>query len=373
MTYQFDYCVVGLRCLHQLVGHSDPKYIGGIERQICTLAKLLNRSGKSVAFITYGDSTVEQSVDGIQVFSAYVEDVGVRFVRFIYPQLVGLWAAMRRANAAVYIQMGAGAATGMVGLGTRVLWPTRPRKFVFMTASDTDADLSRLKHSHERFFYRIGLRASDRILTQTQKQQALLKCNLQYPSTVVEIPFMSQGSRRKVGSTRNADISVIWVGRLMNFKRPGWVIGLAARCPNIHFDIVGPSGGDNELAQSLEHRVSTMPNVTLHGRVSEDRLLELFGSAFALCCTSEIEGFPTTFLEAWYFGLPIITTFDPDNLVADNQLGFVNSTIEGLAKSLHALANDRSTYEKMSRNAYELFTRQYSTEACAVKLLSVLS
>ena len=95
MTYQFDYCVVGLRCLDQLLGRSDPKYVGGIERQICTLARLLNRSGKSVAFISFGDSTVEQLADGIQVFGAYVEDDGVRFVRFVYPRLLGLWGTMR--------------------------------------------------------------------------------------------------------------------------------------------------------------------------------------------------------------------------------------------------------------------------------------
>lgn len=373
LTHKFDYCVVGLRCLDQLLERPDPKYIGGIERQICTLARLLCRSGKSVAFISYGDSTIEQSIEGIQVFGAYVEDDGVRFVRFLHPRLSGLWGAMRRSNAEIYIQMGAGLVTGLVGLGTRALWPLRPRKFIFIAASDADTDMSFLKHRHERWFYRIGLYMTDRILTQTRRQQGLLESNMRYSSSVADLPYVSSGIKPNISSTNLTEISVIWVGRLIDIKRPAWVIDLAARCPNIHFDIVGPAVVGSELEESLKHQASTSPNVTLHGRVSEERLLELFGSAFALCCTSEVEGFPTTFLEAWYFGLPIVTTFDPDDLVASNELGFVSSTVEGLATSLQALVCDRSTHEKISKNASEFFTRRYSADACAEKLLSVLN
>ena len=373
MKYQFDYCVVGLRCFDQLLNRPEPKYIGGVERQICTLAKLLNRSGKSVAFISYGTSTDEQSVDGIQLYCASKEGGGIRFVRFVHPHLSGLWRAMRRADARVYIQMGAGATTGMIGLGMRLLWPFRPRKFYFLTASDTDADMSRLMHRHERWLYRLGLGTTDKIFTQTKKQQEILRRSLSYRSVVVDLPYVSYGIKTPMCPGKKRKTSVMWVGRLIDIKRPEWVFDIAARCPGIHFDIVGPDGPDSEIKRSLMSSAATAPNVTLHGRVSEDRLLELFSSAFALCCTSTIEGFPTTFLEAWFFGLPIVTTFDPDNLVASNQLGFVNSTVEGLATSLNKLVNDNATYEKMSKDANEFFARRYSEEACLPKLLSALA
>jgi glycosyltransferase involved in cell wall biosynthesis len=359
--------------MDQLLERPEPKYIGGAERQICTLARLLNRSGKSVAFISYGDSTDEQSADGIQIFCASVEGSGVRFVRFVHPHLSGLWSAMRRADARVYIQMGAGAATGMVGLGVRMLWPFRPRKFYYLIASDTDADMSRLPNRHERWLYRLGLRATSAIFAQTKKQQITLERNMGYSSAVIELPYVSYGTSRPVRRDKDRRNSVIWVGRLIKIKRPDWVLDIAARCPDMQFDIIGPAGPDSEISRSLKSAAESAHNVTLHGRVSEDRLLELFGSAFALCCTSTIEGFPTTFLEAWFFGLPIVTTFDPDNLVASNQLGFVNTTVEGIAASLDALVRDNGTYEEMSKNANEFFVRRYSQEACSPKLLSMLA
>jgi glycosyltransferase involved in cell wall biosynthesis len=209
-------------------------------------------------------------------------------------------------------------------------------------------------------------------LTQTKKQQDSLTRKMGYPSVIANLPYVPYGDRRNLSSRNRKKISVIWVGRLIDLKRPGWVIELAARCPNLHFDIVGPEVGSSELVQMIKRQANASPNVTLHGRVSEERLHELFGTAFALCCTSTIEGFPTTFLEAWYFGLPIVTTFDPDDLVASNQLGFVSSTVEGLAKGLHILADDRTTYEEISRNASDMFESRFSVEACAKELLSVL-
>ena len=60
-----------------------------------------------------------------------------------------------------------------------------------------------------------------------------------------------------------------------------------------------------------------MPNVTLHGRVERERMPSLYQDALCLCCTSVLEGFPNTFLEAWSVGLPVVSSFDPDHLIAE--------------------------------------------------------
>lgn len=59
-------------------------------------------------------------------------------------------------------------------------------------------------------------------------------------------------------------------------------------------------------------RARSLSNVRLHGRIAERAALaELYRGAALLCCTSSLEGFPNTFLEAWSHGLPVVTTSTP--------------------------------------------------------------
>ncbi|MCB2141254.1 hypothetical protein KQH27_00940, partial [bacterium] len=49
----------------------------------------------------------------------------------------------------------------------------------------------------------------------------------------------------------------------------------------------------------------------------------ILDSALVLLNTSELEGFPNTFLQAWRRGLPVISFFDPGGVVLKNRLGFI--------------------------------------------------
>ena len=75
-----------------------------------------------------------------------------------------------------------------------------------------------------------------------------------------------------------------------------------------------------------------------------------------------LEGFPTTFLEAWSCGLPVVTTFDPDGIVARNCLGSVVKTQEELATRLKTLALDEEARGRISRAAVSFFGENYSVE-----------
>ena len=49
----FDACFVGLKCYDLLRGESIPKYLGGIERALVSLAKGMASLGHKVAFIEF--------------------------------------------------------------------------------------------------------------------------------------------------------------------------------------------------------------------------------------------------------------------------------------------------------------------------------
>jgi glycosyltransferase involved in cell wall biosynthesis len=74
-----------------------------------------------------------------------------------------------------------------------------------------------------------------------------------------------------------------------------------------------------------------------------------------------LEGFPTTFLEAWSCGLPVVTTFDPDGIVAREGLGRVVNTEDELVAQLQSLPNSEAC-ARMSRAAKNYFSENYSVE-----------
>jgi hypothetical protein len=91
---------------------------------------------------------------------------------------------------------------------------------------------------------------------------------------------------------------------------------MAAACPGLPFDVVGGRAGDSGYAASLVGRARGFANVTLHGWLPPDRIGVFYDRATALVCTSPVEGFPNTFLEAWSRGVPTVSTVDPDALVS---------------------------------------------------------
>jgi hypothetical protein len=115
-----------------------PRYLGGIETQLVVLAKGLAKEGCDVSLITYDHGQPDgERFQGVTVYKSHAPDIGVPMIRFFHPRSTQLWRAMRRSNADIFLQMGAGTETGQVAFGCRLL-PSPRRKFVFCMASDTD-------------------------------------------------------------------------------------------------------------------------------------------------------------------------------------------------------------------------------------------
>src|SRR5207248_5338837 len=137
---------------------------GGIETQLVVLAKGLQREGCTVSLITYDQGQPDQECfDGVTIFKSFDPSGGIRGVGW-FARAARLWRAMRRADADIYLQMGAGGETGMTALGCR--FKQRPaRRFVFCLASDADCRGPRTagRFAWETRLYRYGLKRSDLI------------------------------------------------------------------------------------------------------------------------------------------------------------------------------------------------------------------
>jgi len=284
--------------------------------------------------------------EGVTAFKASAPGHGVRS---LYLRLTGLWRALRRADADVYYQRMAETTTGIVGAFCR----QRGRKFIFATAAHYDClRLPRpYRTRREEWFYRYGLRRADRIFVQTLRQQKLMRRNFGHESIVVRncgIPVEdAEGVVSRIDGPEDPP-RVLWIGRCSLEKRPLLAIEVAMRCPSAIFDVIG-DGDDTALKGQIRERTAETPNVLLHGYVPHTGMAAFYRKADLLLCTSEQEGFPNVFLEAFSCGIPVVSTVDPDDLIASDGLGRVRSTAEELAAAVRSLTQDRAAWSDCSR------------------------
>jgi glycosyltransferase involved in cell wall biosynthesis len=325
-----------------LSGREDLAHVGGAERQQVLLSEELVRRGYSVSFVVldHGQRDREQ-IRGIRVFKCYRADVGVRGLRFFHPRLTGLWNAMKRADADVYYQRGAEAETGLVGHWCR----RHARGFIFAVAHD--ANCMRVPpfaiRRSEQLLFRHGLHRADVVIAQTLRQQQMLRETFGVASTVIRSSSMWSAEVEAPTEARHDDAvtdRVLWVGRLSEEKRAEWLIRLATDLPECRFDVVGQCNVSSKYGRILAGRIESLPNVRWHGYVAHTRMRALYRQCRLLLCTSESEGFPNVFLEAWSCGKGVLTSVDPDGVVAAFQLGRVATDYLAMKEYLSALANE---------------------------------
>jgi glycosyltransferase involved in cell wall biosynthesis len=335
-------------------------HIGGVEKQTTMLARWLASRGHEVSMIVWREpAPMPASIDGVRVVPLCGRDEGLPGLRFFHPRWTGLWRALERADAQVYYQNCGEYVTGQVAMWCRL----RRRAFVYSAASDADCDpaLPLMPERRVRALYRLGVRWADRLVVQTGRQQRMLAAGFGREAAVIPMPCAEAPapSRAAAGAT------ILWLGRICRVKRPDRLLDVAQACPELRFVLAGPDDDDREYTQAIAARAAALPNVRMTGGVTPDEAARLLDDAICLCCTSDHEGFPNTFLEAWSRGRPVVSTWDPDDLIASHDLGVVAAGAEGLAAALRDLAAAPATWHRMSARGREYFNR---THAAAVTL-----
>jgi glycosyltransferase involved in cell wall biosynthesis len=113
-----------------------------------------------------------------------------------------------------------------------------------------------------------------------------------------QVPALPTSGLTSVGADR-----VLWAGRLDRQKRPDLLAAIAARMPDVHFDVYGAQVMSGAAAQDLG-ALRSLDNVTLHG---EFQRLESVADAnhFAYLHTTAWEGTPTILFDVAAARLPI--------------------------------------------------------------------
>jgi len=342
-------------------------FIGGVEKQTALMARWLAARGHSVSVLTWNEGQEDNTeIDGVRVITMCRKEAGIKGLRFFWPKWTSLVAAMRRADADVYYQNCGECVTGQVALWCR----RHGRKFIYSVANDTDCD-RRLPEMHtlrERVLYRYGLKTADEVVVQTKNQQDMLRRGFGREAIVIPMPCRGPSEDRYAGSEgeRNASQRVLWIGRICAQKRPDRLLDLAEACPDVSFDLVGPAA-ETEYSRAVCERAKTLLNVTVHGPATRERVPEFYRKARIMCCTSDFEGFPNTFLEAWSWGLPIVSTFDPDGLIVGQGMGAVGQDVRKLTAEIRTLLTDESRWQQASDSARQYYVENHTVESVMPK------
>ncbi len=295
--------------------------IGGEQVQHTLLAQAFARRGYPVSMIVGDYGQPDGAIwDGIQVWKAYAPDEGLPVLRFFYPKWCKLLAALRRANPQVIYLSCADAL-----LGQAALWAQQHGvRIVFRLAHDRDCEPANLilpRHTYlrDKRLYEYGLRRASTVLAQTEHQRALLRRNYGVDSVVAGMLVATEPPGRPPAER---DIDVLWVNNIRQFKRPDLLLELARMLPAVQFHMIGgPQPAEEGLYDSISAEARGIANLTFHGRVPYHDVNELYARAKVFVNTSDTEGFPNSYLQAWVRGTPVIAFFDPDGVIEREGLG----------------------------------------------------
>lgn len=122
--------------------------------------------------------------------------------------------------------------------------------------------------------------------------------------------------------------------------------------------IVFAGNGEMETARNIAKELGISDRIELLGWVSGEDKHRAFTEASALCLPSYAEGFPMAVLDAWAYGLPVLTTpvgGIPD--IADdgkNMLLFTPGDIDELAKCLDKIMRDEQLRLDLTKESEKL-------------------
>lgn len=241
-------------------------------------------------------------------------------------------------------------------------------KFVFFGASDHDF-LSRkesrwnFNHGFERY-YRSALKIVDYIVTQNEFQAKMLNQNWGKKSLIIP-NIWSTG----ISEPLSKKYDVIWVGNLRKLKRAEWFLNLALKLPEYRFAVVG-GVAELDYYEFIQSKASTISNVDFLGACNLIDTNRLILQSKVLSCTSEFEGFPNTFLQAWSFNIPVISTVDPSDVIKTNNLGIVINSEEELLGAAGKLLTDNENYREKVASIRDYFMSHHSADSQFDKLLS---
>jgi len=177
---------------------------------------------------------------------------------------------------------------------------------------------------------------------------------------------------------KNKIPSLLYIGRLKKYKNLQAIIDamplVTASIPDLTLDIAGCGDYEDTLKKLVEEK-NLSNKITFHGRVSEEKKVEMMGQAWLFVIMSMMEGWGIVVIESNAAGTPVIGSDVPGlrDSIVDGKTGILSplNDTKKLAGNIIALINDSDKLQKMSIEA-EKWAEKFTWDAAAEHFIEVV-
>lgn len=192
------------------------------------------------------------------------------------------------------------------------------------------------------------------------------------PVEQIHVAYLGVEAEAFVDSARDATPTLLYLGRLKQYKRLEVLLDVLEAIPDAQLEIAGEGDHRPVLEAEIDRR-GLHDRVTLHGFVSEEEKRDLYARAWVNLTASSAEGWCLTVMEAAGAGTPsaaIAVGGLPESIV-DGQTGVLAEEPEELAAKVAALVDDPARRDELGEAA-RTRARGFTWDGTAEANLAVL-
>ena len=218
-----------------------------------------------------------------------------------------------------------------------------------------------IKGKHMLIYKKLFLKADAVIvLSSYWKEEVISTFGDQVKIFVIYNPFSISKTALDNLDEKNRKPYILYVGTLNHRKGFEDLIRAFANIArnNTEWKIVFAGNGEIEKGQKLALSLGIENQIIFKGWVSGKIKEQLFLSASIFCLPSYAEGFPMSVIEAWSYGIPVITT--PVGGLPDvikhrqNAMIFQQGEIKQLTDYLSELISNKDLRLKLGKNSFKM-------------------
>lgn len=168
-------------------------------------------------------------------------------------------------------------------------------------------------------------------------------------------------------------IKILWIGK--QFKKPERFIELyeMMKDESKYEFLLGGIFSDEQVS-NFKHINNQNHNFKFLGKLTRQEVYHYLQESHVLINTSELEGFPNTFIEAWQRGVIVISDkINPDNILTEKKIGFVCENIGEIKTTIEELfSNDLSTAKEYAARAIKYASLNHNMQITAQNIYQLL-
>lgn len=208
-----------------------------------------------------------------------------------------------------------------------------------------------------------GIRNADYVIGNAEYQNELLK---RYYGRKCDLVIPNFHPEPECEISKSFPIKVVWIANIRRLKQPELFIKLAKEFldyKDVEFMIIGRPAADKGWQSSLEGQINRLDNLKYLKERSIEEVNRILCESHILVNTSQYEGLPNTFVQAWFRKVPVISlNVDPDDILKNKKIGFHSKKLESMISDLKRLITDHHLREEMADAAQEYAYQNHSME-----------